>query len=237
MLNVLANLVLTATLALVGGGATQEALHDARSLGYQPCEPTLVDASSGWTALGFGQMPDNVAAWAAWPEAFGVCAVGWTPETLMSEDAEWVDYVARHEVCHLAVGVQIDANPDNWALADRHHEAEDFKVCMERMLHVDDEVPAIEYEDTDPPCHTDAECANWEYSPEDGWVSLVDNGEGSLPECPDAYNGYCADPGAVVHDTRTGASATVADLYPANPPTDAEHCAMLHEVKPWIPCN
>lgn len=241
MLNWIASILLPLTLTVTGGGAVSRAVQDAEAAGYAPCHPQVVDAAEGWTRLGFGTMPDNVGGWAVWPEAFnGACEVGLTPWSL-ENGMENLDYVARHEVCHLSVGVQIDANAQYRTLDDRHHEAPDFKDCMAQLMSMSDyyqpPVPVQEEEDTNPPCHTDAECANWEYSPEDGWVSLVDNGEGSLPECPDAYNGYCADPNAYVHDTVTGASAHVKDLYVQDPPTDAEHCAMLHEVKPWIPCE
>lgn len=209
MLNALANILLSAAMAIAGGGAVREAVEDAQSAGYDPCIPTVVDAAAGWTHLGFGEMPVEVAGWAAWPEAFGVCMVGLTPDTVTSEDPTWLRDVAQHEVCHLSVGVAIDARTDRASFEDPHHDAPDFKECMARMREIN-----VERD-----------------------VSTTDNGEGDLPTCPDPYNGWCSVPDAVVLDTRTGATTEVRNLTPDPTYTDADHCADLHEVKPWIPCE
>lgn len=126
----IAAVILTGALLFNAQAAVDVATKQAESLGYQPCQAEVVDAASQWGPVNGTNdvMPENVAGWAAWPEVWGVCQIGITPET--AADADFLDDVARHEVCHLAVGVAIDANPDNYKLDDRHHEATDFKDCM-----------------------------------------------------------------------------------------------------------
>lgn len=147
----IAQIVLAGALLLAGQDAVDVALQDARSLGYTPCSAEVVDAREGWKTINGTEMPENVAGWAAWPEAFRVCQVGLTPETVESADPEWLPAVARHEVCHLAVGYEIDRDTSTWELPDRHHDAPQFKECMAKMTeHVQAKV-VVEGASTAPP--------------------------------------------------------------------------------------
>lgn len=110
------------------------AVAEARALGYEVCEPTVVDAAQGYEVFGWGAMSNEVAGWAAWPEAFGACVVGMIPE--LPEDPEFLGYVARHEVCHLAVGVGIDSDLAAHSMSDRHHQHPLFHECMNRLAGV-----------------------------------------------------------------------------------------------------
>lgn len=127
----IAELGLTLSLALTGGGAgrvteaVEAALRDQRALGYEPCEPTLVERDK------YGPVPE-AAAWASWPETFERCEIGWDP-AFNTDDQSWVDYVAWHEVCHLSTGLIIDRDLRYWkagAMADPYHMAPEFHGCM-----------------------------------------------------------------------------------------------------------
>lgn len=117
-------MLVTGTAMATGGWATERAAIDTalegqRALGYQPCQPTLVE---------LGDVP-GAAAWAAWPEEYGVCEVGIAPDSATWEPTFTAE-IAWHEVCHLSTGHGIATDLHTSGLDDLYHVSQAFKDCM-----------------------------------------------------------------------------------------------------------
>lgn len=209
----IAAVVLAGAMLLTGQAAVDQATQQAEALGYKPCHAEVVDAASNWGPVNgtHDEMPADVAGWAAWPEVWGVCQIGLTPETV--EDPEWLGYVAQHEVCHLAVGLFIDTRPEAYQLEDRHHQHPAFDVCMGYM--------------TGWQTYHDAAKVN-----ADKLGITIESVSPPLPEPPP--------PPAPNEPTASlpGGGTTGVDVYSkivAGPTSaDYENCLALQEVKPWI---
>ena len=76
-------------------------------------------------------------AWASWPETFGACEVGWSDE-VPAEDVAWV---AQHEVCHLATGPDIAADPARTAVEDHYPEDPAFGACLDALATLPEPLP------------------------------------------------------------------------------------------------
>lgn len=130
MLPELINLTLSALAPFLPQAVVDSAVREAVRLGYAPCAPSINITERGLPYAGTG----------AWPEAFGVCEIELTPETVEDKTKGYLTYVARHEVCHLSTGHAIDQAGSSYA--DPHHDHPLFFECLAALSSLPGLAPA-----------------------------------------------------------------------------------------------